>query len=90
MVPRWVPLMINHSLWAQPRWAISESRFDPEILPLGEVRADEGPRRGTTRENMAALASVMEGGTITAAVPSQVSDGAAAMLHFSERGPDTP
>lgn len=44
-----------------------------------------GPRRDTTLEKMAALKPVLEGGTITAACSSQVSDGAAALLIASER-----
>ncbi|MGX8909490.1 acetyl-CoA C-acetyltransferase [Streptomyces netropsis] len=65
--------------------AIDEGRFDREVVPYGEVRTDEGPRRDTTREKMAALAPVMPGGRLTAALSSQVSDGAAAMLLASER-----
>jgi acetyl-CoA C-acetyltransferase len=59
--------------------------FDGEIAPLGEVSADEGPRRGTTLEKMATLKVLMEGGRLTAAVSSQISDGAAALLVVSER-----
>ncbi|MFI9583112.1 acetyl-CoA C-acetyltransferase [Streptomyces sp. NPDC052236] len=65
--------------------AIDEGRFEREIVAYGEVRVDEGPRRDTTLEKMAALKPVLEGGTITAACSSQVSDGAAAMLIASER-----
>ncbi|MBP2406365.1 Beta-ketoadipyl-CoA thiolase [Streptomyces netropsis] len=65
--------------------AIDEGRFDRELVAYGEVRTDEGPRRDTTREKMAALAPVMPGGRLTAALSSQVSDGAAAMLLASER-----
>jgi acetyl-CoA C-acetyltransferase len=65
--------------------AIDEGRFDREIAPYGEVTTDEGPRRGSTLEKMAALAPVVDGGRITAAVSSQISDGAAAMLVVSER-----
>ncbi|MEV6774861.1 acetyl-CoA C-acetyltransferase [Streptomyces syringium] len=65
--------------------AIDEGRFDRELVPYGEVTTDEGPRRDTTREKMAALAPVMPGGRLTAALSSQVSDGAAAMLLASER-----
>jgi acetyl-CoA C-acetyltransferase len=54
-------------------------------VAYGDVTADEGPRRDTTLEKMAALKPVLEGGTITAACSSQVSDGAAAMLIASER-----
>ncbi|MEW1653920.1 acetyl-CoA C-acetyltransferase [Streptomyces sp. NPDC093707] len=65
--------------------AIDEGRFDREIVPYGEVTTDEGPRRNTSLEKMAGLAPVVEGGRLTAAVSSQVSDGAAALLLASER-----
>ncbi|MGW3568721.1 acetyl-CoA C-acetyltransferase [Streptomyces sp. NPDC000941] len=65
--------------------AMDEGRFDRELVPYGEVTADEGPRRDTSLEKMAGLKPVMEGGRITAALSSQVSDGAAAMLIASER-----
>ncbi|WP_438484130.1 acetyl-CoA C-acetyltransferase [Streptomyces sp. S186] len=65
--------------------AIDEGRFDREIVAYGEVTADEGPRRNTSLEKMAALAPVVAGGRLTAAVSSQISDGAAAMLLASER-----
>ena len=54
-------------------------------MAYGDVCADEGPRRDTTAEKMAALEPVVAGGTITAACSSQVSDGAAAMLIASDR-----
>ncbi|HET7664858.1 MAG TPA: acetyl-CoA C-acyltransferase, partial [Mycobacterium sp.] len=65
--------------------ATDEGRFRNEIVPLAGVTDDEGPRRGTTLEKMAQLAPLSEGGRITAAVSSQVSDGATAMLVVSER-----
>ncbi|MEW2527959.1 acetyl-CoA C-acetyltransferase [Streptomyces sp. NPDC047071] len=65
--------------------ALDEGRFDRETAAYGDVVADEGPRRDTTPEKMAALAPVMEGGSITAACSSQVSDGAAALLIAGER-----
>ncbi|MFE3656962.1 acetyl-CoA C-acetyltransferase [Streptomyces sp. NPDC059165] len=65
--------------------AVDEGRFARETLAYGDVTADEGPRRDTSLEKMAALQPVVEGGTITAACSSQVSDGAAAMLLASER-----
>ena len=65
--------------------AIDEGRFDREIAPYGDVAVDEGPRRGSTLEKMAPLPPVVEGGRITAAVSSQISDGAAAILVVSER-----
>ncbi|MFF7241207.1 acetyl-CoA C-acetyltransferase [Streptomyces collinus] len=66
-------------------WAIDTGRFERETVPCGEVTLDEGPRRDTSQEKMAALEPVLDGGTITAACSSQVSDGAAAMLLASER-----
>jgi acetyl-CoA C-acetyltransferase len=65
--------------------AQDEGRFDREIIPFGDVTADEGPRRDTTLEKMAALPILMEGGRLTAAVASQISDGAAAVLVVSEK-----
>ena len=65
--------------------AIDEGRFEREILPFGEVTTDEGPRRGTTLEKMASLRTLVEGGRLTAAVSSQISDAATAMLIASEQ-----
>lgn len=65
--------------------AIDEGRFDREIVPLAGVSADEGPRRDTTLEKMATLKPLREGGRLTAAVSSQISDAAAALLIASER-----
>jgi acetyl-CoA C-acetyltransferase len=49
------------------------------------VTADEGPRRDTTLQKMAGLQPLEPGGRITAALSSQISDGAAALLIASER-----
>jgi acetyl-CoA C-acetyltransferase len=65
--------------------AIDEGRFDREVAPVGELRADEGPRRDTSREKMAGLKPLAEGGRITAAVASQISDASSAVLVASER-----
>jgi acetyl-CoA C-acetyltransferase len=65
--------------------AIDEGRFDGEIAPYGDVMHDEGPRRDTSLEKMAKLAALQEGGRLTAAVASQISDGASAVLVASER-----
>ncbi|MET8124925.1 acetyl-CoA C-acetyltransferase [Streptomyces sp. NPDC005065] len=65
--------------------AVDEGRFARETVAYADVTVDEGPRRDTTLEKMAALPPVLDGGTITAACSSQVSDGAAAMLIASER-----
>ncbi|MFD3655890.1 acetyl-CoA C-acetyltransferase [Streptomyces sp. NPDC058620] len=65
--------------------AIDEGRFARETVAYRDVTTDEGPRRDTTPEKMAGLKPVVDGGTITAACSSQVSDGAAALLIASER-----
>jgi acetyl-CoA C-acetyltransferase len=69
--------------------AIDEGRFDTQIVPLAEVSVDEGPRRGTSLEKMAGLPTLSEGGRLTAAVSSQISDAAAALLVVNERGLQT-
>jgi acetyl-CoA C-acetyltransferase len=65
--------------------AIDEGRFEREIVPLEGVSVDEGPRRGTSLEKMASLKTLMDGGRLTAAVSSQISDAASALLFASER-----
>jgi acetyl-CoA C-acetyltransferase len=60
--------------------AIDEGRFEREIAPLAALSQDEGPRRDTSLEKMAGLAPLREGWEITAAVASQISDGAGALL----------
>jgi acetyl-CoA C-acetyltransferase len=65
--------------------ATDEGRFAREIVPFGALATDEGPRRDTTLEKMATLKPLAEGGRITAATSSQISDGAAALLVASER-----
>ncbi len=65
--------------------AIDEGRFDRETEPVGDLRHDEGPRRDTSREKMAGLRPLAEGGRITAAVASQISDASSAVLVASER-----
>jgi len=64
--------------------AIDEGRFANEIVPFGEFTTDEGPRRDTSLEKMAELKTLREGGRITAAVASQISDAASAVLVASE------
>ncbi|MEV0588216.1 acetyl-CoA C-acetyltransferase [Nonomuraea sp. NPDC050310] len=60
--------------------AIDEGRFAAEIAPVEGVAVDEGPRRDTTPERMAALKPLLPGGRLTAALASQLSDAAAALL----------
>ena len=65
--------------------ATDEGRFDREIEPLAGLTHDEGPRRDTTAEKMAGLKPLVEGGRITAAVASQISDASSAVLIASEQ-----
>ncbi len=65
--------------------AIDESRFADEIVPVGEVAVDEGPRRDTTLERLAALKPVFDPeGTTTAGNAPGVNDGAGAVVVTSE------
>jgi acetyl-CoA C-acetyltransferase len=66
--------------------AIGEGRFEREILPYDGVTTDEGPRRDTSLERMASLPPLTDGGRVTAAASSQISDAAASLLVVSERG----
>ena len=61
-----------------------EGRFDREIVPLDGVSLDEGPREPNW-EKIRSLKPLVEGGRLTAALSSQLSDAAAAMLVVSER-----
>src|SRR5208282_569420 len=65
--------------------AIDRRLFEDEIAPIGGLKDDEGPRRDTSLAKMASLPALREGGRLTAAVASQVSDGASAVLVASER-----
>lgn len=60
--------------------------FAREIVPVGEVVADDGIRRGSTAQDLGKLKpAFQEDGVITAASSSQLTDGAAAVLVASER-----
>jgi acetyl-CoA C-acetyltransferase len=60
-------------------------RFDDELVPVGDVTADEGVRRDTTLERLAALKPVMDPeGTITAGNAPGVNDGASCVVVCSE------
>jgi acetyl-CoA C-acetyltransferase len=59
--------------------------FTRETVPLAGLTADEGPRRDTSAARMAALPALTPGGRLTAALASQISDGAAALLIASEQ-----
>lgn len=64
--------------------ARAAGRFTRETAPFGDVTADEGPRLDTSLEKMAGLPTLTPGGVVTAALASQISDGAAALLVASE------
>jgi acetyl-CoA C-acetyltransferase len=66
--------------------AIGAGRFVKETSSLAGVTVDEGPRPDTTPEKMAALKPLRDGGRLTAALASQISDGSAAVLVASEQG----
>jgi acetyl-CoA C-acetyltransferase len=68
--------------------AVTEGRFDNEIVPFGEITADEGPRPSTSLEQMATLKTLAPEGRLTAAVSSQISDAAAALLIASKSAVD--
>ena len=68
--------------------AWDEGRFDMEVAPYNGVMRDQGIRHDTTPEKMASLKTLIDGGRITAAVASQISDGAAALLIASEEAVD--
>jgi acetyl-CoA C-acetyltransferase len=64
--------------------ARAEGRFDDEIVPLGDATVDEGPREPNW-EKIRTLPTLIEGGRLTAAVSSQISDASAALLIAGER-----
>jgi acetyl-CoA C-acetyltransferase len=64
--------------------AIRAGYFENEIIPVDGFVTDEGPR-DTSLEKMAGLKTLVEGGRITAAMASQISDGASAVLLASEQ-----
>ncbi len=73
--------------------AWDEGRFKAEVVPVlvrrgreeALVEVDEGPRRDTSLERLAALKPVFrEGGTVTAGNSSSLNDGAAAVLLVSD------
>ncbi|MET7328087.1 acetyl-CoA C-acetyltransferase [Nonomuraea sp. NPDC005650] len=73
---------MNSHQRAVAAWA--DGVFAGEVVPAFGLEADEGPRADTTLEKMAGLSTLSEGGRLTAAVSSQISDGAAALLVASE------
>jgi acetyl-CoA C-acetyltransferase len=64
--------------------AIGEGRFAREVSPYAAVSIDEGPRADTSLQKMATLPTLVDGGVLTAAAASQISDGAAALLVASQ------
>ena len=81
------PEMERYALASHQRAAraIDAGAFDAEIAPYGDLSVDECPRRDTTVAKMAALAPLRPGGLVTAALSSQIADGAAALLIASGR-----
>jgi len=80
---------------AQDEWALrSHERavnamdtglFADELVPVGDVAADEAPRRDTTLEKLASLKPVFDPeGTTTAGNAPGVNDGAGAVIVMSE------
>jgi acetyl-CoA C-acetyltransferase len=65
--------------------AREEGRFDPEIVPLGSCAADEGPREPNW-DKIRSLPTLTEGGRVTAACASQISDASAALLIVNDAG----
>jgi acetyl-CoA C-acetyltransferase len=79
---------------AQDEWAVvSQERavaardsghFDAEIVAVGDVTRDDGPRPGTTMEKLAELKPAFSPtGTVTAGNSCPLNDGAAAVLVMS-------
>ncbi|CAN5785645.1 acetyl-CoA C-acetyltransferase [soil metagenome] len=65
--------------------AEDEGRFADEIVPVGNVTADESIRRDTTLERLAALPPVSDpGGTTTAGNAPGLNDGASSVIVCSE------
>ncbi|WP_116110356.1 acetyl-CoA C-acetyltransferase [Amycolatopsis ruanii] len=65
--------------------AIDSGRFAAEIVPVDGFEVDEGPRRDTSLERMRGLKPLSDGSRLTAAVASQISDGASAAVLASEK-----
>jgi acetyl-CoA C-acetyltransferase len=65
--------------------AIDKGLFEDEIVPVDEVTTDEGPRRDTSLDQLAALKPVFDPeGTTTAGNAPGVNDGAGAVVVTSE------
>src|SRR5881398_3971707 len=79
----------------QDRWALRSheraaaaqdaGRFDDEIVPVGDVSVDEGVRRDTSYEKLAALKPVFDPeGTTTAGNAPGINDGASCVIVCSQ------
>ena len=64
--------------------ATAEGRFQAEIAPLNGLSHDEGPREPNW-EKIRSLKTLTEGGRVTAAAASQISDASAALLIVSQQ-----
>jgi acetyl-CoA C-acetyltransferase len=65
--------------------AIDNGLFADELVPVGEVEVDEGPRRDTSLEKLSQLRPVFDPeGTTTAGNAPGVNDGAGALVVTSE------
>ncbi|WP_394934850.1 acetyl-CoA C-acetyltransferase [uncultured Ilumatobacter sp.] len=64
--------------------ATAEGRFEREIAPLNGLSVDEGPREPNL-DKIRSLKPLTEGGRVTPAVSSQISDASGAMLIVSEQ-----
>ncbi|KNA90358.1 acetyl-CoA C-acetyltransferase [Gordonia sp. w5E2] len=89
MAQKWDISREDMEAWAlqshqRAKAAIAQGRFDGETVPLADCVVDECPRE-TSLEKMAGLAPLADGSRLTAAVASQISDGASAALVVSEQ-----
>jgi acetyl-CoA C-acetyltransferase len=65
--------------------AIDNGLFEEEIVPVGDVSVDEGPRRDTSLEKLSRLQPVFDpNGTTTAGNAPGVNDGAGAIVVTSD------
>ena len=64
--------------------AQADGAFENEIAPLNGLDHDEGPREPNV-EKIRSLRTLVEGGRLTAAVASQISDASASILIASEQ-----
>ena len=75
------------ALRSQERWAAANAagRFDDELVPVGELGADEHPRPETNAKALEGLKPAFRAdGTVTAGNASGINDGAAALVVASD------